>query len=63
VQQFLGCFCCLQVLVSVAEQILFSTLCGMGCFVVVVFGCLCCNWVVYVDGGNVLGLILAKKIF
>jgi hypothetical protein len=45
------------------EQILFSMLCGMGCFVVVVFGCLCCNWVVYVDGGNVLGLILAKKSF
>jgi hypothetical protein len=36
----------------------------MGCFVVVVvFGCLCCNWVAYADGGNIFGFILAKKIF
>ncbi len=64
VWQFLGCFCCFQVLASVVEQILFSTLCGMGCFVVVVvFGCLCCNWVAYADGGNIFGFILARKIF
>jgi hypothetical protein len=65
VRQFWGRFCCLQVLTSVVEQILFSMLCGMGCFVVVVvvFGCLCCNWVAYANGGNVLGLTLEKNYF
>jgi hypothetical protein len=63
VRQFLVRFCCFRVLTGVVEQILFSTLCGMGCFVVVIFGCLCCNWVAYADGKNVLGLTLGKKLF
>ncbi len=46
---------------------LWSKFCFQPCVawvvVVVVFGCLCCNWVAYADGGNILGLTLGNFFF